>query len=165
MNKFLTFFLLVYSSLAVAETAPRSNEVIDFVSHRLPLSGTLKCSSGFTYVELDSEYIFSIIPLIADLDFITPDYFEEGKVGAHITVIYPDEMKLFGIESIDELDEAIPFKLEECQIVYPKRNFESAYLIIVESSRLDQIREKYGLGKREYPFHITVGIKPAAAKE
>lgn len=161
MNKYFASIALSFLSMGIAEPAPHSNEVIDFISHHLVTQGTLKHSDDFVYVEVNNEYIHGLAPLLSDLGFIPPDYCEGGKVGAHITVIYPDEMKLFGIDTIDEVNEPISFTIEECQIVYPRRNFESAYLILVESPRLDQIREKYGFGKREYTFHITIGVKPA----
>ena len=162
MNKILMTIALSIYALGAAEFAPRANEVIDFIDNHLLRQGPLKFESDFVYVELDDNYIHHLAPFLSDQGFIAPDYCEGDKVGAHITVIYPEEIKLFGIDSIAEINEPISFTIKECQIVYPRKSFESAYLIIVESPLLDEIREAYGVGKKEYAFHITVGVKPVA---
>ena len=55
----------------------------------------------------------------------------------------------------------IYFTPKECQVVYPTtfQGVEAVYLVTVEAPQLDQIREKYGLPKRKYYFHITVGVR------
>lgn len=158
MYKYLVF--LSFSFLRATEPAPHTEDVLAYVSEHLVLQGTLRASDGFVYVQVDNDYIKSLVPLLSDLGYVEPDYFGEGKVGAHITVIYPEELKLFGIDAIQEEGEPIAFTIKDCEVVFPRKNFESAYLILVDAPRLDTLRDKYGLGKREYAFHITVGVKP-----
>jgi len=75
-------------------------------------------------------------------------------------------MKKYGVERIQECGETIDFVPKECQVVHPPRwkAIDKVYFVVVEAPELDRIREKYGLLKRKYPFHITIGVKPKMAK-
>lgn len=123
----------------------------------------LKSSDGFVYIDLDDEYVHKLTPFIQQEGFQEPPYFEEaGLVGAHITVIYPEEVIKYGIKEIEECGENISFVPKSCQVAYPPRwkGIDQVCFIVVEAPLLDEIREKYGLPKREYDFHITIGVKP-----
>ena len=87
-------------------------------------------------------------------------------VGAHITVMYSDEIKKYGVERIQECGETIYFIPKECQIVHPPKwqEIDEVYFVVVEAPELDRIREKYRLPKRKYEFHITIGVKPHGVK-
>lgn len=77
-------------------------------------------------------------------------------------IIFPDEVTKYGIEEIEECGEIIHFKLIDCKVVHPAKwqEIDEVYFIVIDSPQLDLIRQKYGLPKREYDFHITIGIKP-----
>lgn len=158
-KRIISLILLLLNLRSPAqESCPK---LMDFVQTQLPHHGIIKHSKGFVFVDVDDAYIHQLIPFIQEEGFVEPPYFGNADlVGAHITIIYPEEVKAYGIEAIEEEGEVIHFTPKKCKIVYHKRNgMEAAYFIIVEAPELDQIREKYGLPKREYDLHITIGIK------
>lgn len=137
-------------------------QILEYAEKNLPHSGILKNQEGFIYVKVDDAYIHNLIPFLASEGFEEPPYFgRPDLVGAHITVVYPDEVKKYGLKTLHELGQTISFTLENCKVIHPPRwkGVDEVYLIVVDSPELDQIRAKYGLSKRHYAFHITIGIK------
>lgn len=159
------FASLSIHSFAQEIPAPSCSEILSCVEESLPQHGILKNSEGFLYVDLDDQYVHKLIPFIECDGFQEPPYFGDGLVGAHITVIYPQEMEEYGIRQIEECGETISFCPQRCQVVHPSRmkGVDEVYFIVVEAPELDEIRAKYGLPKREYAFHITIGVKPKMA--
>jgi hypothetical protein len=149
-----------------AQDIPSCPIIMNYIQNDLPHYGILKNSSEFVYVEIDEKYIHKLVAFIQKDGFEEPPYFGSSNVGAHITVIYPNEIQKYGTREIQECGEKIFFTPKECQIVHPPRweGMDEVYLIVVEAPELDKIREKYGLPKREYDFHITIGVKPKMAK-
>lgn len=126
----------------------------------LPHEGTLKCENGFVYVDLDDETIHKVAPELLEKGFEESPYYNGSSLaGAHITVIYPDEMER--IKTFEEEGKSVFFQPVRCEIVHPPRWEEGAFafLAIVEAPELDSIREKYGLEKLPFDFHITLGVK------
>ena len=164
---FPSLFFLASTPLMLhgsTQEVPGSALVIDFASKELPDWGVLKNSQGFVYIDLDDAYIYKLVALIQDEGFKVPPYFGADLSGAHITVIDRDELRKYGVEEIQECGEIIHFTLKDCKIVRPPRwqEIDQVYFIVIEAPQLDQIRQKYGLPKREYEFHITIGVKPKA---
>jgi hypothetical protein len=87
--------------------------------------------------------------------------FGEGKHGAHITVMTPEETLYYALGDMKECGRLIKFKPKTCQIVSPEAwgPGEQACLVTVEAPTLHQIREKYKIPKNKYEFHITVGVR------
>jgi len=165
----LHIFLIILFSLSFAQEipAPSCPAILNYIEENLPYCGILKNSHGFVYVDLDDEYIHKLITFIQQDGFQEPPYFgDAGLVGAHITVIYPEETTKYGIQEIEECGEIISFVPKDCRAVHPPRwkRIDEVYFIAIEAPQLDKIREKYGLPKREYDFHITIGVKPKLAK-
>lgn len=161
--KHILFVLVIMTSHCFAKEAPSFQEILNYIQTNLPHSGILKQAEGFVYVDLDDEYIHKLVTFIHADGFEKPPYFGNSEVvGAHITVIYPDEMTKYGIGEIEECGKAIHFDPKNCQVVKPPNweEIEEVYFIVVESPELDRFRVKYGLPKREYDFHITIGVKP-----
>lgn len=139
--------------------------VLDYVQDNLSHRGVLRKSGDFVYVDVDDDYIDELIGLIEG--FEEPPYFgREDLVGAHISVIYRDEVKKYQIGSIEECGQLIDFVPKECLVVRPPhwKEMDEVYVIVVEAPELERIRMKYGLPKGKYPFHITVGVKPKMKK-
>ena len=154
----LIILILAWSS-AFSREAESCARVLECVDAELACSGVLKSTGGFVYVDVEDAYVHRLISLIQEEGFVEPPYFGSGLVGAHISVIYPDEMNQ---REIEECDKMIQFTPITCEIVHPLKwnGIDEVYFIVVEAPELDQVREKYGLPKREYAFHITIGIKP-----
>jgi len=139
---------------------PFCSEILEYIQNGLPHYGILRNSEGFVYVDLDDAYIHKLIRFIKKDGFEEPPYFgNDGLVGAHISVIYPGELNQ--VSAIEECGEIVYFSPESCKIVQPPhwKAGEEVYFVVVEVPKLDSIREKYGLPKREYDFHITIGVK------
>ncbi|HSX11384.1 MAG TPA: hypothetical protein VLF94_06700 [Chlamydiales bacterium] len=167
MKRSLFHCLLLFGPLYSAQEAPSCAPILHYIHDHLSCCGTLKNSSGFVYVDVDDGYIHELIPFIQEEGFEEPPYFGRSDlVGAHITVIYPEEMKKYNIQSIKECGTSIQFTPRACQVVHPPRQKETdgVYFIVVDAPQLDDLRKQYGLPKREYDFHITIGVKPKAIK-
>ncbi|MBS0621829.1 MAG: hypothetical protein JSR80_02580 [Verrucomicrobia bacterium] len=161
--KYFSIFLNLACLSCIAQGAPSCLTILNYVKKNLPHHGILKNSDGFLYVDIDDEYIHQLVLFIQKEGFEEPPYFgRPDLVGAHITVIYPDEVKEYGISEIQECGEVIDFTPRECQVVRPLnlQEVDEVYFLSVDAPALDRIREKYGLPKREYDFHITIGMKP-----
>lgn len=166
---YIQVFLIALFATSFAEEipAPACPAILRYVEKNLPHQGTLKISDGFVYVDLDDEYIHKLISFIQQDGFQEPPYFgSPGLVGAHITVMYPEETEKYGIQEMKECGEVIFFTPQKCQVVHPPRwkEIDEVYFIVVDAPQLDEIREKYGLPKRGYAFHITIGVKPKMAQ-
>ena len=155
MNKVL-FFLA--TSCCGAE-APHETEVLTYAKQHFPSSGVLKNTNGFVYLDISDRFIHELVPLIQESGFETPPYFgKESLAGAHISVIFPEELKDV---VIDECGKRFSFQLTKCITLFPEqfKGVVEFYFLIVEAPELNDLREKYGLAKCEYNFHITIGIK------
>ncbi|HSW87395.1 MAG TPA: hypothetical protein VLG49_07865 [Rhabdochlamydiaceae bacterium] len=163
---------LKYSFLALiliclncsAQEIPSCQSVLHYIQSELPQCGILKNREGFVYVDLDDAYIHQLVTFIQDEGFEEPSYFgNENLVGAHISVIYPNEMNK---DKIEEYGEMIHFEIKGCEVVHPPnwQGIDEVYIIVVESPELDRIRMKYGLPIKKYDFHITIGVKPKIVK-
>lgn len=166
---YIQVFLITLFATSFAQEipAPSCPVILSYIEQNLPHHGTLRSSNGFVYIDLDDEYVHKLITFIQQDGFQEPPYFGDASlVGAHITVIYPDETTKYGIKEMEECGEVISFVPKKCQVVHPPRwkEIDEVYFIVVDAPQLDQIREKYGLPKREYDFHITIGVKPKMAK-
>jgi len=134
-------------------------EFLEDVRCNFPLSGILKQEpDGFTYVDLDDRYIHELIEQLPRKGFVEPDYFGPGLIGAHITVIMPEEWT--SVQKVEECGREVPFYLKECEIVHPEReDIDEIFLITLEAPYLTALREKYGLPQSQFDFHITLGTK------
>lgn len=160
LKYFLIFIILICGRCSAQEDF--CPEILSYIQQELTQYGILKNSGGFIYIDIDDEYIHKLVTFIQQEGFEEPPYFGSADlVGAHITVVYPSEIKQYGIGEIEECGEIIYFTPKECKIVKPQKwsNIKEVYFVVVEATEIERIRQKYGLPKREYDFHITIGVK------
>ncbi|MGD0665506.1 MAG: hypothetical protein ABSA17_07285 [Rhabdochlamydiaceae bacterium] len=160
------FFIAVMLCCSCFAEAFLDTDVLTHVQSELSLSGVLESSGRFVYVKVDDDYVHKLVAIIEKEGFVEPPYFGSSDlVGAHISVIYPDEVQMYGIGEIEERGKVISFIPKECKVVHPPmwKGIDEVYLLVVEAPELEQIRAKYGLPKQKYDFHITIGVKPKAA--
>lgn len=160
LMRYLLVFFLLFHTLSAREA---SSPILSYIEESLPLTGVLKKSGNFVFLDIPDDYIHEILPLIDEGGFEAPPYFTHSHaVGAHITVMYRDEVDQAGVQEIAECGESVHFTLGSCEIVQPIKwkEMKELFLIVVESPELDRIREKYGLPEKEFAYHITVGAKP-----
>lgn len=122
--------------------------------------GKLAIDNKFVYVRISDDYVHQLFPLLEDEHIIKPDYFSEKSVGAHITVIYPEEYKKF-----DEKDLGVEHSFLIRELISARINQKIYYALLVESPSLQKMRKKYDLPDLlcfkgyQIGFHITIGVK------
>ena len=139
------------------------SEILDAIEKNLTCHGSLKRTGDLVYLDIDDNFIHELVSFIQKEEFEAPPYFgDPDLVGAHITVIYPDEMETYGIDMVPELGSMMEFVPTACQIVYPSEweEVDEVYLVIVDAPKLDTIRKQLGLPEKIYRYHITIGVKP-----
>jgi hypothetical protein len=137
-------------------------KILQFISTQLPKRGILrKDEQGMVYVNIHNNYIHKLAQFIKDQGFESPPYFGEGKHGAHITVMTPEEVLYYAVGEIKECGQPIKFEPKSCKIVHPETwaPGQQAYLITVKAPKLQKIREKYKIPKNRHAFHITIGVR------
>ena len=125
-------------------------------------SGRLAISvNGLTYLDINDKYIHQLFPLLPNSDgkIIKPDYFGENKMGAHISVIYPEENETAAEEDLD-----VEHHFKILGVFSADLNLKRYYVLGIESESLDKLRKKYKLSEKLMfkdhltDFHITVGV-------
>jgi hypothetical protein len=89
-----------------------------------------------------------------------PDYFGEKSVGAHITIVYPEENINIHVH---DLQQEHTFFVKN--IVATEIDQKAYYVLLIDSPSLLQLRRKYNLPDllcfKGYSvrFHVTIGVK------
>lgn len=123
-------------------------------------NGYLSTSSEqLTYLDVDDDYIHQLLPLLKNRRIKRPNYFGEELIGAHISVIYPEENVWINPE---DLGYEHYFTIKE--LFTAELDIKKYYVLMVESPSLILLRKKYGLGDMPYfrgnliNLHITIGV-------
>ncbi len=130
----------------------------------LSLKGWIEQKSNYCYLKVDDGFVHQAYPHIEQFHtgIQKPDYFDASNdIGAHISVIYPEEHVALMPENIGQIHD---FKL--CKLI--KAQFEtSAYFVLsVVSPSLNRLRQMHRLSVHpvfkgyEIMFHITIGVLP-----
>lgn len=112
------------------------------------------------YLKINDEWIHELFPFLQNDQISKPDYFGNESIGAHISIIYPEENTAINPK---ELDQQHHFKIKS--IIKATLELKKYYAIMVEASSLARLRKAYGLSEnlyfKGYPihFHITVGVE------
>ncbi len=130
-------------------------------AQRLSSTGsTQKTENNLFCLNIDDTYIHQLYPLLEDERIKKPDYFGEKSVGAHITIIYPEESKNINAH---DLQQEHSFFVKD--IVTTEIGQKTYYVLLVEAPSLLRLRKKYNLPDllsfKGYSigFHITIGLK------
>ncbi len=136
------------------------------IIRQLPSDGVLTCNhNGLVYLDVTDDYIHRLFPLICDPHVYKPDYFnEEDPIGAHISVIYPEEIS--SEFAIAELGQRYEFSAD--RLFCAELNAKNYYVLRIISEPLLKLRQQYGLPEKlhyqgyQLDLHITVGVAAAA---
>lgn len=121
--------------------------------------------NGYLYVEVSGDFISEAISLIDTPGKIDPPSHYKSKkgIGAHISVIYENELTENGIWEIEELGQEFTFTVMELRTVKVNINnkIKKLWLIAVAAPELERLRESYGLPPllKNHDFHITIGTQ------
>ena len=129
----------------------------------LPTEGNVKQTfNNFLYLDIDDRYIHEIFSLLKQSKLQKPDYFsiETNVIGAHISIIYPDEL----IEvKTNFIGKRYDFTIDG---LFFTEIFNTRYFALkVQAPGLLAIRQQYALPEKlkiyDYyiDFHITVAKK------
>lgn len=120
---------------------------------------TLKTENNLFCLKIDDAYIHQLFPLLNDEKIKKPSYFGENAIGAHITIIYPEEDQKI---SADDLQNEHHFSVK--QLAAAEIAQKTYVVLYVEAPSLLQLRKKYKLPDllcfKGYSvgFHITIGV-------
>lgn len=124
--------------------------------------GQLKLKeNGYVYVDVDNAYIDEIWPQLPLQGEFNPVSTKPKKMGAHISVIYENEMIKNEIWNLAEAGEWFTFEIKELR--YVDRNTAKGprrcWLLVAEAPALERLRMHYGLKPKlkEHDFHISLG--------
>ena len=163
-RKYIVIFLMLpFFVFAAVPVVLDNSRVLSYVEKNLPRIGTLKQTwEGFLYIELPDEYVFGVLPLLAEYHVRPPPYFGRGKVGAHITVATAREIANRNFPVVASLGEKIPFSIVHFSKVHLENSLigSTVYMLIIEAPRILQIRAALGLPLTigEDYFHITIAV-------
>jgi len=115
--------------------------------------------NGFVYLNVDNQYIDDIEKDLPVQGEFKPISTKPRKMGAHISVIYEDEMISREIWNLEEAGEWFNFKVKELR--YIDRGSHRLWVLAVEAPGLEHLRTKYGLKAKlqGHDFHITLGYE------
>jgi hypothetical protein len=118
-----------------------------------------RSDNNLIYLDVDDAYIHQLFPFLKKEQIKKPDYFKEGSVGAHISVIYPEEPAVI----MDKyLGKEYHFKIKE--LVTAEIHSKNYHVLLVDSPMLEQLRNNHDLPSKlnfkNYfiDFHITIGV-------
>lgn len=131
------------------------------------LKGKLKqTETGFVYLDLPNNLVNGLFAIIDENDISKPPYDQKkyNSVGAHVSVMYEDEVKDKNLK-IKEIGKEFNFSLGELKSTKPEGwdDISKVYFLQIDSPELQDFREKYGLSKKlnGHEFHITVAVEKA----
>jgi hypothetical protein len=133
------------------------NSILLDRAHSFSKKGTLKSIDGeYVYLNIEDRYINELFPLLKDKKATLPKYFSMG-IGAHISVIYPEEKSypIFTPGQVIEFQIQDLFKAQTKQAIY--------YVLMVTAPELINIRHQNNLSNQlnfnglMIDTHITIG--------
>ena len=124
--------------------------------------GYIHQRGDYCYLDIDDRYIHKIHPMLAQYGCVEkPDYFSVSDgIGAHISVIYPEEMVKVLPSSVGQ-----KHVFSVCALVKVQYGLKEYFVISVTSPSLSAFRQIHYLSPRpiwkgqEIVFHITIGVR------
>jgi hypothetical protein len=124
--------------------------------------GTIQQSGDYCYLNIDDRYIHQIYPMLVKYDHVDkPDYFSvPNGIGAHISVIYPEEMVKILPSSVGQ-----KHVFSVCSLFKAQYEGKEYFALSIMSPSLSAFRQLHYLTPRpiwkrqEVMFHITVGVR------
>jgi hypothetical protein len=128
---------------------------------KLSTSGILAVTNkNLIYLDISDDYIHQLFPLLDNKNnlILKPDYFNKYLIGAHISVIYPEENTV-----IDPIEFGKHHNFSIKHLCTMQISAKTYYVLTVESNSLLELRKKYNLPDKlnfrgyNVEFHITIG--------
>ena len=132
-------------------------EMLDLVQ-RVDAVGQLRLkSNGFVYVEVNNDFIEGVMDLLPTEGEFNPVSTKPKRMGAHISVMYEDEMIGHEIWNLEEAGQWFTFEVKELR--YVSRGGSRLWFLAVDAPALQRLRTHHGLKPKlkGHDFHITIG--------
>jgi hypothetical protein len=142
------------------------NKLVADLAETFDGEGVIQQSGDYCYLNVDDHYIHQIYPMLAQYGRVDkPDYFNvPDGIGAHISVIYPEEKVRVLPSSVGQKHSFSVFGLFKAQ--YGMKEY---FILSVDSPSLAAFRQLHYLTPRpiwkrqEVMFHITIGVRNNSA--
>lgn len=139
-----------------------SNKSVINVAETIDGEGFIQQRGDYCFLNIDDRYVHEIYPMLTQYGHVEkPDYFiVPNGIGAHISVIYPEEMVKILPSSIGEKHEFVVDALIKAQY-----GLKEYFVLSVISPTLTTFRQSHYLPPRpiwkgqEVMFHITIGVR------
>ncbi len=119
--------------------------------------------NGFVYLNVNNQFIDAITPRLPLKGKFTPVSTNPKSMGAHISVMYENELIGKGIWELSEAGQLFNFKVKELRYVDRKtaKGESRLWLLAVEAPALERLRLDYKLKPKlqGHDFHITLGTE------
>lgn len=162
---FVVAILTTFSIFAGDYQVEHQPQVLEKV-FQLAQKGTLKQKdNGYLYVEVSKDFISEVLPLLdAPGKMVPPRHYTSKKgIGAHISVMYENELIMNEIWEIQELGQEFTFTVMELRTIKLVRDnkMRKLWVLAVSAPELEGLRQSYGLSSllRGHDFHITIGTQ------
>ncbi len=118
--------------------------------------------TGYLYLKVSEDFIDKLLPLIepgSTQRLVVSDR-PENDVGAHISIVYPDEIKK--AVTVPDLGRTIDFTIQDLFFYTASVHRKSYMVLTVQSRALEALRIAVHLHKEHFyegvqvPFHITI---------
>ncbi len=144
-------------------TAVDEPQAFAYAKTQLPCYGALqKTSDGFLYLKVTDRYVYELLPLLPDV-LSPPPYFGPGLIGAHISIIRPEEIDWTSPPILPALGTRYAFSLGHFAWAIPKNvpKTSKIYFLTVDSPELVKIRTDASLSPqyKGQDLHITIGVQ------
>lgn len=148
-------------------------ELIDHINLNLESKGYLECdpNSNYCYLKIDNQFIYDSFSFLQDKlenpALQIPDYFspEKNAIGAHITLVYPEEKNSGQVQDfVQSIKSNRFFQFEANELISMKIFNKTIFALTVDCKELYEIRKNYGLPQKlnyhglQVPLHITVAV-------
>ena len=139
-----------------------SDEPLLRLAKTLDATGVIHQEDDYCYLKVNDAYILMLHPLLSKYGAISkPPYFEPpNDIGAHVSVIYPEEQVTVWHENQGQ-----QHRFTVCGLVKAQYGAKEYFVLSVRAPSLAAFRERLELCSRpifkgqEIVFHITIGIR------
>lgn len=124
--------------------------------------GRIMKDNDYFFLKIDDDFIHKLYPELTSYENIQkPDYFADPqKIGAHISIIYPEEKTLLHSENLGGIH---TFQIKDlCKTILDLKEY---YVLRVDSPSLDDLRIRHNLPLQPkykdqiFGFHITIAVR------
>ena len=144
-------------------SSAEESQALTYAQQQLPKQGVLKkTDAGLLYLKVTDRYIYELLPLLPDV-LSAPPYFGPGLIGAHISIIHPQEIDWKKPPSLPPLGTTYSFEIDhfywESPINIPKATKVCA--LRVTSPELKKIRTNAKLPAQfnQQPLSMIIGVQ------